>query len=250
MINRAIAINVLGILVAGIIGAWMFPAMSINAPWTVWLMLGITLLYFNFRAAAQSAAFNSPALLAESHRFPRLMEPLRFATFRGILWAAVPIKGFRFLGIRINSRKNTGVAICPADLLESIGGSEIYLIARVKFFLIGSRSARTLVKDRAFRRLFSELGVNVNPESPDLDRLSVYFGWGSGTLHPDAVHQAHLRTSFEEFARGLALTEIEERRVVDDLARQLNTKIDRWHRIKGSPEARTFVRRKEQEDKQ
>jgi hypothetical protein len=158
VLSRYHLLTMSGIVALGIIANFALPEMRVPAPWTIFMLIITGAFCSSFYAFAGAARYSSMALVAESHRFSRYKEPIRFVSDGKMTWAAVPIKGWNFLRTFVNSGKNPAIAIVPAEMLEQ--EQEYYTIARCKLYHLSARSVEVLMRKKTFSRLLIDLGYS------------------------------------------------------------------------------------------
>src|SRR5207237_373038 len=149
-----------GILALGIIASGV-PSLrgpDIFVPWELFFLAPLILAWMNVRSFASAAQFHSFQLLGETHRWSRLgTGRMKFTKINGVDYVGVPIGGWRYLAVRLSSLRNKMYAVFPAELLEKIGNSDVFLIARATFYRVSPQMLGILAKDRTFRRFLGDL---------------------------------------------------------------------------------------------
>ncbi|TLZ48523.1 MAG: hypothetical protein E6K18_08780 [Methanobacteriota archaeon] len=242
MLSRLHIANAAAIIGLGVLGAIVFPQVSIPIPWTVIALIMMAALVSSAVSFAGAARFSSMMLSGENRRFSRYKGPkqeYRFINDGKMTWAIIPVLGWNYLKTKINSAGNPGIAILPSPLLEQ--ESAYYPVARTWFYKLSPRSIAILSKKRSFSRLFTDLGY-----VPD-GKTEVFMGFGSKSLHPDATH---VSGAYEmgAYAASLATTELDLKRVTDDIRQWTKGQLKFWKEIRGSDSAPIIIRRERREE--
>lgn len=246
--ERRHVVSVIGIFGLGIVGSYMFPAFTLDIPWTIFLIALSLIGAVSVISFAGSARYQSPHVYCENVKFARLIAPNKAITDqRGLTWLAIPVRGWMYLKTAINSVSNQAVLIAPARLVEA--RTLIQMVVRGHALRLSPLMVKTLMEDRAFRQVLAEAGVD--PNRPDGKQVWIVL-W-THSVHPDSKH-VRSPQDLQPWATRYSRDETSSASVGRRVDAMFNAELDRFDLVMGNPRNVRFVRKKvaesEQEDEE